>query len=283
MKKRILRILSIALIGSLLLCCIPAQAANDNDGWLSITIGDDKSPFDRKGIEVAVYMIATGDYGNWTMVKDFADITVFTRDDGSTHIDKSLAQIRKRIQDQGIKPEQKKHSDANGKAEFKNMKRGIYFVWMTHGVEGLTIQPMLLSAPNKEGSVQIRAIAKYEYVEETPTPSPTPTQKPTPTPFETPEVSPTPTPTPPPGRQVTPTPPSDTDTPTTGIVTPTAPPHTAPPSPTPYPTEFDGPTPYITPPPTQTPEPSETPIIIDDNETALGLGNIQMHVGVCFE
>ena len=272
MKTRILRILSIALIGSLLLCCIPAEADNQKDGWVSITIGDEKSPFSKEGIEVAVYLIATGDYGNWTMEKDFADITVFTRDDGSTHIDKSLAQIRQRIQDRKIKALQSDLTDGNGKAEFKNLPRGIYYVLMTHGLEGLTISPMLLSAPNKEGSVQIRAVAKYEYREVTPTPSPTPTPKPTPTPFETPEI----TPTVPPDRKVTPTP-------TAPQETSTLPPTPAPPSPTPAFTPGPTLTPTREPVITQTPGPSDTPIPIDDYETALGLGNIQMHVGVCFE
>ena len=192
MRNRIVKLVSIAMALILILAALPAAA--DNDGWVSITIGDEKSAFERGGITLELYLIATGDYGDWTMLKDFSDITVFTRDDGSTHVDMTLGQIRKRIEERNIQPTQKADSDKEGKAEFKGLPRGIYFVMMRDELQGLKINPMLLSAPNKEGSVQIRANAKFEY--ETPTPSPTPTPKPTPTPFETPTPTPTPTPAP---------------------------------------------------------------------------------------
>ena len=63
---------------------IPSLAADDGDGWISITIGDDKSAFNREGIQFGAYLIATGDYGAWTMVKAFDGIKVYSRDDGST-------------------------------------------------------------------------------------------------------------------------------------------------------------------------------------------------------
>lgn len=251
MKSRIWRILSIMLIIPLLLCAVSAEADNQHDGWISITIGNDKSEFDRENIGFAIYLVATGDYGDWTMVKHFSDITVFTRNDGSTYINKSLAQIKKRIQDQGIRAAQTARTDRNGKAEFRDLERGIYYVVMTDGPEHLNVQQMLLSVPNKEGSVQIRAAAKHDY---NPPPSPTPTQKPTPTPV--------PTLTPPVTAEPTPTP-----------------------APTPSPTPEHDRTPIPPHVPTQTPPPNatETPVPMEDYETALGLGNIQMHVGVCFE
>lgn len=251
MKTRILSVLSLAMVLVLLLCCIPAQAADSgDDGWLSVTIGDDKSPFDRKDIDMKVYLIATGNqYGDWTMLDAFSDIVVYTRDDGSATINKKLTQISQRIADRKIKATQTGKSDENGKVEIRNLPRGIYYVELKSGNPSLTFSPMLLSAPNKDGNVQIRAVAKYGYV--TPTPSPTPTPKPTPTPYETltPPITVPPTPTPRP----TPTPTPDGRTP--------VPPHA----------------------PTQTPGPGETLIPFEDYETALGLGNIQMHVGVCFE
>ena len=245
MRKNTLRLLSAALIITILLACVPAVA--ENDGWLSITVEKKGLDFNKKDIRLGIYLLATGDYGNWTMVDTFKDITVYTRGDGSTHIDKKLDKISKRISSEHIRPTGEKRTDKNGKVEFKNLAHGIYFVMMLDGPEGLKMDPILVSVPNKEGSVQIRAVAnKLEY--ETPTPTPTPTPKPTPTPFE-----------------------------------PETPPVTAPPTPTPKPT----PTPDNAPTPTPTPEPSWTPPpneeAIPDYETALGLGNIQMHVGVCFD
>ena len=255
MKKRTLRLLSTAMAIALLLACVPAAA--ENDGQLSITVGNSNSLFERSGIELGIYLLATGDYGDWTMVEAFKDITVFTRNDGSATVSATMAQIAKRIRDDGIKPTKRAQTDNAGKAEFSNLTRGIYYVDMLKGPEGLTLSPMLLSAPNKEGSLQVSAAAKPEYT--TPTPSPTPTPKPTPTPFTTP--------TPPPGSTPTPTP----------SITP------APPTPTPRPTPLPDnlPSPTPTPAPTFTPPPGEE--VIPDYETALGLGNVQMHVGVCFD
>ena len=169
MRNRIVKLLSTALALMLILACIPAMAA-DNDGWISMTIGDEKSEYNRSGIPLELYLIATGDYGDWTMLQEFSDITVFTRDDGSAHVDITLSQIRKRIGERSIKPTQRQESDENGRLEFKDLPRGIYFVMLREEVQDLDISPMLLSAPNKAGSVQIRAVAKVEYV--TPTPSP---------------------------------------------------------------------------------------------------------------
>ena len=273
----------------------PAGTEETKDGWLSITIGDDKNEFDPGGIHLAIYLIATGDYGDWTMEDDFRDITVFIRKDGSASVDKTLSQIRQRIADRKIKPTDSAVSDENGKLEFRNLIHGIYYTEMTSGPERLTMSSMLLAVPNSSGNVQVRAMAKYEY--ETPTPSPTPTLKPTFTPFVPPEVTPTPTPVP----SVSPTPaeapsesPDNTATPSvspapTDKITPkpaakvTKKPAktTREPVPTPAPVTDNTPVPKHA--PTLQPNPGETTIAIEDYEASLGLGNIQIHVGVCFE
>ena len=249
MKSRIRRVLSITLMAALLFFVMPVEGDSQHDGWISITVGNRNSKFDRNNISFGIYLVARGDYGDWTMLDQFNDIKVFTRDDGSTYINKSMNQIKQRIRDLSIRATMTGKTDRNGKVEFKNLERGIYYVVMTDGPEYLTVQQMLLSAPNKEGSVQIRAVAKLNY---NPPPSPTPTQKPTPTPFPTltPGITANPTPTP----VATPSPTPDINK-------------------TPVPEHV----------PTQTPRPGETPVSIEDYETALGLGNIQMHVGVCFE
>jgi hypothetical protein len=176
--------LGIAMVLALLFSAVsvPAGTEETKDGWLSITIGDDKNEFDPGGIHLAIYLIATGDYGDWTMEDDFRDITVFIRKDGSASVDKTLSQIRQRIADRKIKPTDSAVSDENGKLEFRNLVHGIYYTEMISGPERLTMSAMLLAVPNSSGNVQVRAMAKYEY--ETPTPSPTPTVKPTFTPFK---------------------------------------------------------------------------------------------------
>ena len=283
----------------MLLVSIPSMASDETDGWISITIGDEKSEFAREGIRFGAYLIATGEYGDWTMEKDFDGIQVFSRDDGSAWINQSLNQIREKIRTGKIAPAAKADTDGNGKCEMKGLAHGIYFIdVVSEPDEGLTISPMLLSIPDKEGKVQVRAIAKYEYkAKPTPTPTPTPTPKPTLTPFVPEEPTPTPTPTPTPEPTPTPTEGGETPTPAPPTPTPTATPTPtptptptvtpAPPTPTPAPTPTPTPEPEITPVPEHVPElpvkKGEVKILLDDYETALGLGNIQMHVGVCFE
>lgn len=329
MKRNRLRMLGIAMVFALLFSAVsvPAGTEETKDGWLSITVGDDRNEFDPGGIRLAIYLIATGDYGAWTMVDDFRDITVFIRQDGSASVDKTLSQIRQRIADRKIQPTDSAVTDDKGKLEFRNLAHGIYYTEMVSGPERLTVSAMLVSVPNSSGNVQVRAMAKYEY--ETPTPSPTPTLKPTFTPFVPPDVTPTPTPTPtatpigsptatptqtpaptdstPP--DVTPTltpqpsptdsvPPDNTLTPSDSpVVTPaatdkaTTKPTKAPakkpvkatrePVPTPAPPTPNTPVPKHA--PTLQPYPGEKTVAIEDYEAALGLGNIQIHVGVCFE
>ena len=295
MKRRGMGMLCIAIVFALLFSCVsvPAGTEEANDGWLSITIGDDRNEFDPSGIRMAIYLIATGDYGSWTMEDDFSDITVFVRSDGSASVDMTLSQIRQRIADRKIKPTADGVSDEKGKIEFKELAHGIYYIEMTAGPERLTMSAMLLSVPNSTGSVQVRAMAKYEY--ETPTPSPTPSPKPTFTPFvppvepETPSPTPSPTPTVPVDESPTPsvTPEVSPADPETVTEKPTAGPTGKPvitkkPVPTPPPTESPN-TPVPRHVPTLRPNPGETTIAIEDYEVALGLYNIQIHVGVCFE
>ena len=291
MKRSRLRMLGIAMVLALLFSAVsvPAGTEETKDGWLSITIGDDKNEFDPSGIHLAIYLIATGDYGDWTMEDDFRDITVFIRKDGSASVDKTLSQIRQRIADRKIKPTDSAVSDENGKLEFRNLIHGIYYTEMTSGPERLTMSAMLLAVPNSSGNVQVRAMAKYEY--ETPTPSPTPTLKPTFTPFVPPDVTPTPTPAPTdapsesPDNTATPSvspAPTDKTTPKPASKATKKPARvTREPVPTPAPVSDNTPVPKHA--PTLQPNPGETTIAIEDYEASLGLGNIQIHVGVCFE
>ena len=252
MKKQTLRLLSAALILTILLACVPAVAENGDkkDGEIVITVGTKKSEFKREGIQLGLYLLATGDYGDWTMVSHFKDITIYTRKDGSTSVGTKLNKIIKRIGKDNIKPTKKAKTDKNGVAEFKNLRHGIYLMVMLKGPEGLKMDPILLAVPNEKGKLRVPADAnKLTYT--TPTPSPTPTKKPTPTPWV------------------------PTGTPSVPTRTP------APPTPTPVvPTPDKPDTPYG-PRGKQTPLPGEEEI--PDYETALGLGNIQMHVGVCFD
>ena len=227
MKTRILRTLSMMIVMALLLTSLPAMAERLYNGEMEITIGDDKSPFSRAKIELSAYLIARGDFGDWTPVKEFADITITSRDDGSAWISSSLKQIRKQIKDLKIQPVKSAVSHTNGKVNFSGLEHGIYFIAMTKGNgEVKETSPLLLSTPDKNKKVAVAGNAKIDYA---------PPKEDTPPP-EDPTIPPGPVPVPPTVPM---------------IIVPT--------------------------------RRGERLVNIDEYETALGLGNIQIHVGVCYE
>ena len=218
---------------AILLAILPAMADSPRDGQIIITIGNESSEFTRKGIVLAAYLIAKGDYGDWTPLGIFSDITISTRDDGSTWVGKSLDEIHDKIVAANMSATQKATSDADGEVRFTGLEHGIYFIEMVSTPDSrLTLERMLLSTPDKDNDVIATANAKPHFNK-----------------FEKPEEKPE---------------------------------------------EETEPEPENPKKPKQKPkavEPIRTfPIrrgqhleSIDEYETALGLGNIQMHVGVCFE
>ena len=199
---------------ALLLTCLPATAEKTkNDGKLSITFEDKGyKGFKPEKILVAVYRVAKGEYGAWTMESGFEDIMIYTGKDGGTKIDLSTENMKKKIKGSGILPAvSSAYTNEKGSVSFDGLEHGIYLVMLVSNRAGLTMNPMLLATPNKDGEVNIRANAKYVFTSTTKE--------------ETPRIPPL-------------------------IVTTKR---------------------------------GERLVPIDDYETALGLGNIQMHVGVCFE
>lgn len=199
---------------ALLLTCLPATAdKTKNDGWLSITFADKGyKDFKPEKILVAVYQVASGEYGAWTMKSGFEDIGIYTGKDGGTKIDLSTESMKKKIKGSGILPAvPSAYTDAKGNVSFSGLEHGIYLVMLLSNRDGLKMNPMLLATPNREGEVNIQANAKYEFT--------------SPEKDEPPRI----------------------------------------------------------PPLVVTTKRGERLVPIDDYETALGLGNIQIHVGVCFE
>ena len=199
---------------ALLLTCLPVTAEETkNDGSLSITFEDKGyKGFKPANIQVAIYQVAKGEYGAWTMKPGFEDIGIYTGKDGGTKIDLSTESMKKKIKGSGILPAvPSAYTDAKGNVSFSGLEHGIYLVMLLSNRDGLKMNPMLLATPNREGEVNIQANAKYEFT--------------SPEKDEPPRI----------------------------------------------------------PPLVVTTKRGERLVPIDDYETALGLGNIQIHVGVCFE
>ena len=314
MKKTWKRLLCLALL--IALCLGGSTAFSDENGQLTVKIGKDDSPFQRKGIQVELFRVSKGvEDSDWSMLPAFSSVTLPTAN-SAQQTDAALAAIRKIIREKNISPTASGTTNSKGQITFRSLQSGVYFGRITKGPESLTVQDFLVSVPQKRnGRWEYKAEAelKYDYV------TPEPTAEPTPEP--TAEPTPSPTVIPPPGKP-TPTPAVPTAKPTPSPkVTPT-------PTPNPYHLVIH----YIYAETGETawPDYNETlwegegydvlsPIIpeywydiaeitgrmpahnleftvmyftkkpgwnyysIEDYETALGIGEIQMHVGVCFE
>ena len=231
MKRKILRTLSLAIMMAMLLTSLPVPAGAENDGQISITVGNSTSKAVLSGIVFDAYLLARGDYGVWTTTDEFSSIKITARDDGSAWIDQSMRQIQSRIRRNGLKPYKSATTNASGKALFTDLEHGIYYVQASKIPDyRLTISAMLLSTPDRENKLNIIANAKYTESE-----------------------------TPPGGggggggggEETPPTTPTGYWPPVKKLIVPT--------------------------------RRGERLTLIDEYETALGLGNIQIHVGVCYE
>ncbi len=314
MKTTWKRLFCLALL--IALCLGGSTAFSDENGQLTVKIGKDDSPFQRKGIRVELFRISENAFGDdWSMLPAFSSVTLPTTETAQ-QTDTALSAIRKIIKANQISPTALGTTNGKGQAAFTGLQSGVYFGRVTKGPEYLTVQDFLVSVPQKQNGNWVytaEAELKYDYV------TPEPTAEPTPEP--TAEPTPSPTVIPPPGKP-TPTPAAPTAKPTPAPkITPT-------PTPNPYHLVIH----YIYAETGETawPDCSDTlwageaydvlsPIIpeywydiaevagkmpahnveytvmyftkkpgwsyysIEDYETALGIGEIQMHVGVCFE
>ena len=305
MKKIWKRLICLALLVTL--CLGSGLAFSEETGKVTLTIGSADSKFDRKGIKVELYRISTNVIKeDWSLLPAFSGIDLPGVEEEANQAEKTRTAVKaiwKAIVDNGIQPTATGETNQNGEIVLEGMGSGVYYGRITECPQYLTVQDFLVSVPQKQNG-------EWKYSAKTPTPTPTPTV------FETP----TPTPTPPEKKEVptpTPTPiPSATPRPT---ATPTPAPHkliihyiyadtgeTAAPD---YNDilwegeEYDVWSPVIPNYWYDIPEVAgimpnhdmEYTVLyytkkvgwkyrtIDDYETALGIGMIQMHVGVCYE
>ena len=197
------------------------------NGQVTVTIGSKDSNFDRQGIRLDAYLIATGDYYYWKTLSPFETFARegFTYDttygislkNGANFLSANMDDLEKIIVDNGIKPTRQAISDEDGRVYFKNLRWGIYYISLGNGPKGLEMTDMLVSVPDLDKKASTVINSKVEYT----------------------------------GAKIQI---NDDEEPKKTIkmlIVPT--------------------------------RRGERLHEIDEYETALGLGNIQMHVGVCFE
>ena len=230
---------------------------------------------------VTLYRIGVEDPAaatGWSMIDPFSALSI--RDGMKAEDVRQLAeQALEIIRKESVKAVASRKAGLSKEIRFEGLEAGIYLGDISTGAKGLEIQPFVVALSDREpGKTNIAEVnPKYEY-----NPVPTPTHTPTPTPSPTPSAKPVrltiwyiywd-------GRPAAPTyrhiywPGDDYD-----VVSPVIPGYTA------TMLRVSGTMPdrdmeytviYI-------PENSRL-IPIDEYDTPLGLGEIRMHVGVCFE
>ena len=294
MKKNTLRHLSRILATVLLtglLMSLWGTAVSDGDGTLTVRIGADNPDLQKRDIRISIYQIGTEDNtapGYWRISSYFDGIDILG------------AKTSGQLEDAANKVADILHArnsgritgtpDANGVATFTGLNHGVYFGEVSEGPDGLRARNFIVTIPNLGVSpITNDVIVNMKYSYDTPEPPPEVT-----TPGDEKKVEETPTPTPTPGpnpykltiyyiyedgttawetyhEELWPDEKYDVWSPvipgyraTILRVQGVMPHH-----------DVEYVVIYI---------PRGTNLIdMDDYETALGLGDIQVHVGVCFE
>ena len=296
------------LLALLLLAALTMAAAfaSAEQGTLTVRVGEENSAYDRGGIGINLYKIGEMREDNtWWINSAFSGIDILGAQT-TAQIDAAANQVADILRDSAAPVTVNGTTDAEGTLVFTRLDPGIYFGQKADDREELTMQNFLISVPYFEnGRYQYSATVRPKMTSTPPTPSPSPSPTPTPTvphPWE--EIVrtylPDPTPTPPP----TPTPANPYNLTVIYIYE-----NGSPAWPTHYEPGLWPGTPYDVVSPVipgyvatilrvsgtmphhdvvytvvYIPRNSRRRLInLDDYETPLGLGEIQIHVGVCYE
>lgn len=136
MRKRMTKLMGITLAMLLvLMTALPAFAET-----LTVHFKQDESvpeaqrfTFGQEAVQLSAYLIATGSYGYWEKLPVYSDIEIFDRNGG--FLKTCMGEIRTRITEQDINPVAsavtKSAGGLNGIAEFNVVDDGMYFVIQT--------------------------------------------------------------------------------------------------------------------------------------------------------
>ena len=133
------------------------------NGWITITIGDDSSAFNRYGIVFSIYQLGFGVYGDWTMNSHFESARTTKNNDNSYNFSLTADQIRQRISSYNIRPIYQRTTNFVGTVEFQNLQHGIYFVDMVAGPNALSVPGMIIFVPDKAGNSHIYLAPNISY------------------------------------------------------------------------------------------------------------------------
>jgi len=109
---------------------------------------------------VVAYLIARGDYGAWTPIKQLEGLKFTTKEDDVKWVQETIKLLEYQVRN--LKKTKTVKTDENGVAEFKNLEHGIYYIKMVSSPDALLkeIKPMLVAVPGKLMSTTVDADAK---------------------------------------------------------------------------------------------------------------------------
>ena len=141
--KRFVQLISvIAAIAAILGCLCVSAGAESPTGSLTVTIQGNTQGISTAGITLNLYRIGGDDTGTWKLDSAFADTGYVEawQEQSGIKMSTALKKIRGIVNDNGIAPTVSGKSDKNGVVQFDNLPRGIYFGYAAGAPKEMTIQ-----------------------------------------------------------------------------------------------------------------------------------------------
>ncbi len=162
--KRFAQLISvIAAIAALLGCLCVSAGAEGPTGSLTVTIQGNTQGISTAGITVNLFRIGGEEAGTWKLESAFAETGYMNawQEQSGTKMNNALRKIRGIVNDRGITPTVTGKSDNNGTVRFDNLPRGIYFGYATGAPKEMAIQSFTAHVPEAgSGNMDAAVILK---------------------------------------------------------------------------------------------------------------------------
>ncbi len=148
--KRFKQLISAIAAAAVMLGCLCAFAGAESPaGTLTVTIQGNNQGVSIAGITLNLYRIGGEDGGTWKLDDAFADTGYMEawQSQSSNKMIAALKKIRGIVNERGIKPTASRKSDNKGVVRFDNLPRGIYFGYAADAPKEMTIQNFAAHVP----------------------------------------------------------------------------------------------------------------------------------------
>lgn len=166
--KRFNQLISALAVFILLLGCMGgAAAAEDTTGSLTVTIDGNTKGVSTAGITLNLYRIGGDETGTWTLKSEFADSGYMEawKEQSGEKMRAALQKIRGIVTDGNMTPDASAKSDNKGVISFTELPRGIYFGVAAGTPKEMTVQNFAAHIPEAgTGRMQATAALKNRVV-----------------------------------------------------------------------------------------------------------------------